>query len=193
MFYIRLLLVSLLITSCSSTNETNIVSSSGLSPLEQSDSERNEYRKAILLLNKNQLDTAKDIFLKLKSTRPELAGPYANLAIIALKQNQPDKALELVKTSLIRNDKLPQALNLLAYIEQENGEIKSAEKHYLEAIKYNQNYALAHFNIALLYDIYLQNVDKAIPHYERYMKLINNKDKTTADWVEQLKRTRENG
>jgi len=193
MFYIRLLLVSLLITSCSSTNETNIVSSSGLSPLEQSDSERNEYRKAILLLNKNQLDTAKDIFLKLKSTRPELAGPYANLAIIALKQNQPDKALELVKTSLIRNDKLPQALNLLAYIEQENGEIKSAEKHYLEAIKYNENYALAHFNIALLYDIYLQNVDKAIPHYERYMKLINNKDKTTADWVEQLKRTRENG
>ena len=193
MFYIRLLLVSLLITSCSSTNETNIVSSSGLSPLEQSDSERNEYRKAILLLNKNQLDTAKDIFLKLKSTRPELAGPYANLAIIALKQNQPDKALELVKTSLIRNDKLPQALNLLAYIEQENGEIKSAEKHYLEAIKYNENYALAHYNIALLYDIYLQNVDKAIPHYERYMKLINNKDKTTADWVEQLKRTRENG
>jgi len=193
MYYIRLLIITLLITSCSATNETSTVSSSGLSPLEQSDSERSEYKKAILLLNKNQLDAAKDIFLQFKSTRPELAGPYANLAIIALKQDRPDKALELIKTSLTKNNKLPQALNLLAYLEQADGEIQSAEKHYLEAIKYDKNYALAHYNIALLYDIYLQDIDKAIPHYERYMKLINNTDKNTADWVEQLKRNKENG
>ncbi len=167
--------------------------SSGLNPLVQSESERNEYKKAVLLLNKNQLEKAKSIFLQFNSQRPELAGPYANLAIIALKQNDIQKSFALIKTSLEKNSRSPQALNLLAYIEQKNGDIQSAEKHYKEALKYKDNYALAHYNLALLYDIYLQDIDKAIPHYERYMKLINNKDKITADWIEQLKRTKENG
>lgn len=193
MYYIKLFFIALLITSCSASNEVKDTSSSGLNPLEQSNDERNEYKKAILLLNKDKLEEAKSIFRQFNSDRPELAGPYANLAIIALKQNQTDKALELVKTSLTKNNKLPQALNLLAYIEQKKGEIQSAEKHYKEAIKYKDNYALAHYNLALLYDIYLQDIDKAIPQYERYMKLINNKDKITADWIEQLKRTKENG
>ena len=193
MYYIKLLIIALLLSSCSSTNETASVSSSGLSPLEQSDSERSRYKKAITLLNRNKLDEAKEIFLEFKSERPELAGPHANLAVIALKNNEHEKALELVKLALTKNPKLAQALNLLAYLEQISGEIKSAEKHYKEAIENKDDYAIAHYNIALLYDIYLQDVESAIPHYERYLKLINNKDKNTADWIEQLKRTRENG
>lgn len=193
MYYIKLLIIALLLSSCSSTNETSSVSSSGISPLEQSDSERSQYKKAITLLNNNKLDAAKEIFLEFKSARPELAGPHANLAVIALKNNDPEKALELVKLALTKNPKLPQALNFLAYLEQISGEIKAAEKHYKEAIENNDDYAIAHYNIALLYDVYMQDVESAIPHYERYLKLINNKDKNTADWIEQLKRTRENG
>lgn len=193
MHYIKLFIITLLVTSCSTSNEVTNSPSSGLNPLVQSESERNEYKKAVLLLNKNQLEKAKSIFLQFNSQRPELAGPYANLAIIALKQNDIQKSFALIKTSLEKNSRSPQALNLLAYIEQKNGDIQSAEKHYKEALKYKDNYALAHYNLALLYDIYLQDIDKAIPHYERYMKLINNKDKITADWIEQLKRTKENG
>mgnify|MGYP000754621218 CR=1 FL=1 len=32
-----------------------------------------------------------------------------------------------------------------------------------------------------------------IPHYEKYMELINNEDKNTADWLEQIKRKIDNG
>ena len=95
--------------------------------------------------------------------------------------------------ALTRNPNFAQALNLLAYLEQVSGEIRSAEKHYKEAIKNKDDYAIAHYNIALLYDVYLQDIESAIPHYERYLKLTNNKDKSTADWLEQLKRTKENG
>ena len=71
--------------------------------------------------------------------------------------------------------------------------IKEAEKHYKEAIKNKNDYAIAHYNIALLYDVYLQDIKSAIPHYERYMKLINNKDKSTADWLEQINSQKDNG
>lgn len=194
MNYIKLLVVAFLLTSCATTtNETTTISSSGLSPLDQSDSERKEYKKALTLLNNNKLDAAKEIFQQFKEERPELAGPYANLAIIALKNNEPEKALELVKIALAKNPNLAQALNLLAYLEQVSGEIKKAEKHYKEAIKNKNDYAIAHYNIALLYDVYLQDIESAIPHYERYMQLINNKDKSTADWLEQIKNQKDNG
>lgn len=193
MNYIKLFVVSLLLTSCATTTEISIVSSSGLSPFEKSDSERNEYKKALTLLNNNKLDAAKDIFQQFKENRPELAGPYANLAIIALKKNEPEKALELVKVALTKNPNLAHALNLLAYLEQVSGEIKEAEKHYKEAIKNKNDYAIAHYNIALLYDVYLQDIESAIPHYEQYMKLINNEDKSTADWLEQIKQQKDNG
>ena len=193
MNYTKLLVVALLLTSCATTTETTTVSSSGISPLEQSDSEKSEYKKALTLLNHDKLNAAKEIFQQFKTDRPELAGPYANLAIIALKNNEPENALELVKLALSKNPNLAQALNLLAYLEQISGEIKSAEKHYKEAIKSKNDYAIAHYNIALLYDVYLQDIAKAIPHYERYMELINNKDKNTADWLEQIKHTKDKG
>lgn len=193
MNYIKLFVVLLLLTSCATTTETSIVTSSGLSPFEQSDSERKEYKEALTLLNNNKLDAAKDIFQQFKENRPELAGPYANLAIIALKNNKPEKALELVKIALSKNPDLAQALNLLAYLEQVSGEIKEAEKHYKEAIRNKNDYAIAHYNIALLYDVYLQDIESAIPHYEQYMKLINYEDKSTADWLEQIKQQKDRG
>ncbi len=193
MNYIKLTLVALLLSSCATTTETTTVSSSGISPLEQSLSEKSEYKKALTLLNHDKLDAAKEMFQQFRSDRPKLAGPYANLAIIALKNNEPEKALKLVKLALTKNPNLAQALNFLAYLEQVSGEIKSAEKHYKEAIKNKNNYAIAHYNIALLYDVYLQDIESAIPHYERYMELINNEDKNTADWLEQIKRTKDKG
>jgi tetratricopeptide (TPR) repeat protein len=122
-----------------------------------------------------------------------LAGPYVNLAIIAIQDKNSEEAFKLVNLALNKNPNLAQALNLLAFLEQQEGKIQQAEKHYQDAIKNKDDYAIAHYNIALLYDIYLQDIDKAIVHYERYMKLINNKDKRTADWLEQLKSSKESG
>lgn len=193
MYYINLIILAVFLSSCATTSDTANITSSGLNPLEQSDSEVSRYKKAVALLNSDKLDAAKEIFLEFKSERPELAGPDANLAVIALKNNKPEEALALVKLALTKNPNFAQALNLLAYLEQVSGEIRSAEQHYKEAIKNKDDYAIAHYNIALLYDVYLQDIESAIPHYELYLKLTNNKDKSTADWLEQLKRTKENG
>lgn len=193
MYYINLFIFAILLSSCATTDESSTSSSSGLSPTIQSQEELSRYKQAITFLNNEQLEPAKEIFLEFKKERPELAGPYANLAVIELKNNNPAQAFELVKTALLRNSKLPQALNLLAYLEQINGDIRSAEKHYKEAIDNKDDYAIAHYNIALLYDIYLQDMTSAIKHYERYMELINNNDKNTADWLQQLKKTIEKG
>ena len=193
MNYIKLILISLLLSSCATTDEAINTTSSGKNPLEQSNDEKIAYDKALTFLNNENLTSAKEIFLQISDARPELAGPHANLAIIALKNKNPERARELIKVALTKNPRFAQALNLLAYLEQISGKIKSAEKHYKEAIENKNDYAIAHYNLALLYDVYFQDIGKAIPHYEKYMELINNKDKNTADWLEQIKRKTENG
>lgn len=194
MKFISLLIASIILSACAATDENKSSSnqSSGLNPNIQSNDEINQFKKATKLLNNNKLDAAKELFLSLKNDRPELAGPYANLAIIALKNNKPAVALDLVNKSLVKNPNLPQALNLLAYLEQIRGEFKAAESNYKKAIENKPNYSIAYYNLALLYDIYLQDIEKAIPYYELYMELTNNEDKKTADWLEQIKRTKGN-
>ena len=193
MYYINIIIVAIFLSSCASTSNVGTKNSSEISPLTQSDAEIKQYSTAIALLNKQNFEEAKKIFVKFTEQRPELAGPYVNLAIIAVENNDSQEAFKLVNTALDKNPNLAQALNLLGFLEQEQGKILQAEKHYLDAIKNKSNYALAHYNIALLYDVYLQDINKAVIHYEKYMSLTNNKDKKTADWLEHLKSSKVNG
>lgn len=179
--------MTIFLTSCAVSHEPASPSSSGLSPEIQSESEHLKYNHALSLLNQGRLEQAREIFLEFNSERPELAGPYANLAMIALNNKDHEKALSYVNQALKKNPDFPQALNIFGYLKLSAGDIKTAEKSYLKAIKLDDNYALAHYNIALLYDIYLQNIPKAIHHYERYLKLINYSDKQTVEWLNQLR------
>ncbi len=197
MKFINLLFITILLSACSSTPDrtanTQADNSPGTALRQVSDEERDRYQNAVKLLSENRLEQAEKIFFEFTQTRPALAGSYANLAIINLKKGHSEKAEELVKIAVERNPELPQALNLLAYFEQSKGKVKEAEKHYLQAIESKKDYTLAYYNLALLYDIYLQDIDKAIPYYQKYLIMTNHKDKKTADWLEQLMNQRKGG
>ncbi|MGD8785472.1 MAG: tetratricopeptide repeat protein [Thioalkalispiraceae bacterium] len=145
------------------------------------------YRQAITELNNNQLGRAEMSFLKMAKRQPDLAGPWANLALVYIKRQQYDKAEEHVQTALAKNPNMPQALNLAGYLASRKGEINKAKGLYEKAISEKPDYALAHYNLALLYDIYLQNLVKAVEHYQRYLSLIDYEDQKTKTWVEELK------
>ncbi len=145
------------------------------------------YQQAITHINDNEFNMAEQILLDFTKKRPQLAGPWANLGLIQLKRDNIDKAEDLLKTALEKSPAMAQTHNLLGLIEIKKGNIKQAEFRYLQALHYKDDYALAHHNLGLLYDIYLQNIEKAVNHYQRYLELIDYSDETTANWVEELK------
>ena len=59
---------------------------------------------------------------------------------------------------------------------------------YLASIDQSAGYANAHLNIAVLFDIYLYDLDQAMGHYKKYQSLTNNSDKLVAKWVVDLER-----
>lgn len=160
---------------------------------ETSESDIQRYRDAIALLANGELDKAESALMDFAEDRPELAGPWANLALINIKRNKLDKAEEFAQKALQRNPEMPQAFNLMGYIEKNRGNILKARDFYTKAIEIKENYTIAHYNLALLYDIYIQDIAKAVAHYQKYMALTKHKDKKTADWLDQLKASLKKG
>lgn len=182
-----------LLASCSSGRKqespTSNIPQNNQTPASQEtlNNELGLYRQAITELNNNELDKAEQSFTKMTELHPDLAGPWANLALVYLKQEHMEKAEENIQIALQKNPDMPQALNLAGYIENQKGEINQAKSFYEKAIKNKPDYALAHYNLALLYDIYLQDIPKAVQHYEQYLSLIKVEDSKTKSWVEELR------
>lgn len=152
-------------------------------------SEAELYQKAVTHLNNSDFYKAEAILRPFTEKHPELAGPWTNLGLIQLKHGNLAEAEKLFRSALTKNPNFPQALNLLGLVETKKGDILQAKKLYSQAIEQNDDYAIAHYNLALLYDIYLQDIKSAVPHYQRYLELINYSDEATANWLEELKST----
>jgi len=151
------------------------------------DSEISLYRRAIAQLGDNNLSAAQGSFEKMASKHPELAGPWANLSLIAIKQGDLASAKTFIDKALNKNPYMAQALNLAGNIATEQADVIAAKKYYHQAIDINKEYALAHYNLALLYDTYLQDIPNAISHYQKYLSFTKIKDPKTQQWVNELK------
>lgn len=118
---------------------------------------------------------------------PDYSGAHVNLAIIHAR-NGDDVAVEASITDALILDPLqPQALNQLGLLLRRQGKFEAAENAYLKAVTADPDYALAHYNLGVLYDLYLQRLDAALHHYERYQE-IAGEDKLVMRWIADLKR-----
>lgn len=147
------------------------------------------FQQAITALNQQQLDRAEADLIAITQVRPELAGPWVNLALLNARRKNFVAAQAQVAKALERNPRLAQAHNVAGYVEAANGNVGKAVAHYQKAIELKADYALAHYNIALLHDIYLHDIPTAVQHYKRYLQLTDFQDKKTADWVAELERS----
>lgn len=150
------------------------------------ESERNDYRNAITALNNNKLDLAESILKEMLKNRKDLAGPWTNLGLVYLKKNDTTQATKALEQALQLNPKQPYALNLMGLIEYNQGNVQKAAEYYEAALLNKPDYANAHYNLALLYDIFYQDIPQAVAHYQQYMELTKHQDKETEVWLQQL-------
>jgi len=76
-------------------------------------------------------------------------------------------------------------MSLASFIGQE-GKFDDARRQYRKALDADPDYALAHLNIAILYDLYLQEPKEALPHYQAYQQLLPAEDGVVAKWIIEL-------
>jgi len=81
----------------------------------------------------------------------------------------------------------PAALNQLGMLLRQQGKFHEAESAYMKAVTASPDYALAHYNLGVLNDLYLRRLEDALTHYERYIELVGD-DEQVGRWIADLKR-----
>ena len=118
---------------------------------------------------------------------PQYPGAYVNLAIIHANNENNDEARSVLDAALALNPNHPAALNQLGMLLRKNGKFLEAEAAYLKAVTVSPDYALAHYNLGVLNELYLQRLDIALQNFEAYQALVGE-DKQVAKWIADLRR-----
>lgn len=187
---------ALLLASCESPgpSDNNVTSreqdTSTSLPLSGLDQER--YLSAVSRISEGRLKEAERTLLKLSKDYGNNQEVLVNLATVYLKQKKNRKAKELCERSVENGASIAEIHNILGLIAVDERDFAKAEAHYLKAISLDKGFANAHYNLALLYDIYYQDIPKAYAQYQKYLALKPG-DKETQDWVEQLQYSLDRG
>lgn len=146
------------------------------------------YDQALAHLKAGRNKEAEQALLALTQRAPELSGPHANLGIVYHRSGRTKEAIEALNRAIQLNPRRAVYYNELGIVYRQEGKFDDARRNYRKALDADPDYALAHLNIAILYDLYLQDPKEALPHYQRYQQLLPAEDGVVAKWIIELQR-----
>jgi len=145
-----------------------------------------QLQQAIAALNDKQEQQAEVLFKKLADDHPQLASPRTNLGILYFRRGQLAEAEQFFKQAVEINGNDYAGHNYLGIIYRQQGKFKEARAAYEHALTAKPDYAYAHLNLAMLYDLYLGELTKAQEHYQRYQQLHGGDDQQVTTWLADL-------
>jgi tetratricopeptide (TPR) repeat protein len=156
-----------------------------IEPVASSES-RALYQQALGALAAGRYPEAERGLLAVARREPQLAGPHANLGILYGRTGRPAQALASLKEAIRLNPDRAAYYNEIGVVSRREGKFDDARRYYTKALDLDPNYAYAHLNIGILYDLYLQDTEKAMQHYRRYQELTPAEAGTVTKWIADL-------
>lgn len=147
--------------------------------------DKKRYYSALAVLHDTPSE-AQTTLRDLSERYPHSSAIWTNLAVACVFLEDYANAAKTADRALALDATIAAAYNVRGLVAVETHNFAQAEKDFLHALEMDKAYALPHYNLALLYDIYLQDIASAIEHYERYLEAYPKDDGTRA-WVEQLR------
>jgi tetratricopeptide (TPR) repeat protein len=105
-----------------------------------------------------------------------------------LKDSKLTQAETALKAAVQINPANAPAGNELGIVERRLGKFADAEAAYQRTITADPNYAPAHLNLGVLYDLYLAEPQKALDEFERYIEIAGQGNRQVAGWVVELRK-----
>ena len=149
-----------------------------------------DYAYALGLMDAGQSAQAAKALEKMVEKYPDFSGPLTNLAILAAAADNMEAANSYLARALEVCDNCAPVWNQLGIQHREAGRFNDAEAAYLAALDSDPDYALANYNLGVLYDLYQARHEEAVVHYERYVALAADDEGTVmvGKWIADLRR-----
>ena len=144
---------------------------------------RADYERALDALKAGREREAEQALLAMDRTYPDLSGPPANLGVLYFRMGKLEEAEQALRQAIKINPDRPAYYNQLGIVYRARGRFDDARKAYDKALQLDPDYSKAHLNIGILYDLYLNDLAKALQHYQRYQQLHTPEDKQVAKWI----------
>ena len=146
------------------------------------------YDDALALMRAGHVADAEKGFRALVQSDPDLAGPHANLGVIARNAGRlPEAVAELEKATTLAPAHAV-AWDQLGLAYRQSGEFTKARDAYANALAINPDYATAVLNFGVLEDLYLAEPAKALELYTRYLALVPGGDPVVTKWQADVRR-----
>jgi tetratricopeptide (TPR) repeat protein len=146
-----------------------------------------QFDKAVVLMTSGDVPAAEQALRDLASAYPGYSGPLLNLGLLYAKAGRLEEAEKSFKAAIERNPASAPAFNHLGIVYRRLGRFADADAAYQQALKLDPNYANAYLNLGVLCDLYLQQPERALEAFERYLQLASAPDEKVSTWVSELK------
>lgn len=160
-------------------------------PIDPRGNPETRFQTALQLMKDGRRDEARSAFDGLAHDFPQLSGPLSDLGVLQARDKQVDAAIASFASAVSANARNAFAWGWLGVLYRERGAYAQAEQAYRKAIEARPDDATAHFNLGILYDVYLHRPNDALAQYREVLRLSG--DPTAADrklivavWIRQL-------
>ncbi|MGK0499579.1 MAG: Tfp pilus assembly protein PilF [Oceanicoccus sp.] len=153
-----------------------------------SEETRRTFAQAKRLMEEKNWEAAEIELQLLIVSQPQLSGPYLQLALLYKNTGRADLAKYNFEQSIKANGNNVYAYNHYALFLREQGGFDSAEEVYQQALMVWPDYASAHLNLGILYDLYRGQLQQALNQYQIYQRLQDQPDRKVTGWIIDIER-----
>ncbi|MDH4233709.1 MAG: tetratricopeptide repeat protein [Gallionella sp.] len=148
---------------------------------------RADFSAAMELIKSEEYDKAIKLLNKVIAQSPGSAVPYVNLALVYKKMENLKLAEENLKLAIKIEPENPVANNEYALLYRKTGRFAEARQIYEKLLEKYPNFMMAHKNLGILCDLYMQDSGCALKHYQIYSEFMPD-DGAVKIWIADIQR-----
>ncbi|HZF28915.1 MAG TPA: tetratricopeptide repeat protein [Gammaproteobacteria bacterium] len=147
---------------------------------------RTQYDAALRLLEQERYAEGVALMLQVADRQPDVTAPQINLGIAYERMGDLERAEASFAKALELNPNHPVVHDELGLLYREAGRFAEARASYEKALAIHPGFHFAHRNLAILCDVYLNDLPCALTHYEAYAQAEPD-DKEVQKWIADLR------
>jgi len=147
---------------------------------------RAQFESAVQLLERERYEQGIALLLEVAEKVPDVTAPYIDLGIAYERLGDVEHAEASLKKALALNPSHPVVYDELGLLYRQTGRFAAARESYEKALAIYPGFHFAHRNLAILCDVYLDDLPCALEHYEAYSRAEPD-DKEVTKWIADLR------